>query len=474
VPSREVKPPKKPAKNIIYMVSDGMSLGAFSLADQYLMVTAGRPSHWHRLMGEADVVNGLMDTRSLNSLVTDSAAASSSWGSGRHVWNGMLNCYPDGTKLRVLYHVLAEQARMRTGLVTTTRITHATPAGFSVNSMRRDDEDLIASEQLKARVDVLLGGGSRHFDSATRRDKRDLFGEASQAGYQVAKTKEDLLKTTSGKVLGLFHPSSLPFTVDHLASEELKRTIPTLKEMSMKAIDLLKGSSDGFVLQIEAARVDHAAHPNDSAGLLFDQIAFDDAVQSVMEWARQDGETAVVVTSDHGNANPGLNGSGPEYGNSTKGLEVMALAKSSYEAMVPQLPKEWKASDLQEMVEAKLAIKLTTAEAELVVSAREKKSPLSSHSQYGSVENHLGIVLGNTTHIGWTGSSHTSDTTLVTAFGPGKEFFQGVTANIDVFNWFLSHRGLKVTNPEMTFEDARKFMDSGRTSALAATEDHWV
>jgi alkaline phosphatase len=112
------------------------------------------------------------------------------------------------------------------------------------------------------------------------------------------------------KVLGLFYDSHLPYTIDHIHSDALKRTVPTLAEMTRKALEILGDAPNGFLLQVEGGRVDHAAHANDAASIMWDQLAFDDAVEVVYEFVAKRDDTLMIVTSDHGNANPGLNGMG--------------------------------------------------------------------------------------------------------------------------------------------------------------------
>ena len=120
-PSQSKKTGRKP-KNVIFCVADGMAMQVVSMADQYQQLVHGKRSYWSTLLDEEYAVSGLQDTRSLNSLVTDSAAASSAWGSGRHIWNGQLNMFPDKTKLRTLVSLMVG-AGVRCGLVTTTTMT---------------------------------------------------------------------------------------------------------------------------------------------------------------------------------------------------------------------------------------------------------------------------------------------------------------------------------------------------------------
>lgn len=445
----------KRAKNIIFCVSDGMSAGTMSMVDQLSRDLEGKPSYWAWLMSQEYAVNGLQETRSLSSVVTDSAAAASAWGSGQRIWNAALNEFPDGTKLRTLTQLLTE-AKVRTGLVTTATITHATPAGFCVNAPARDDQAFIATQYLVSGVDVLMGGGSQYFDAAVRKDKRDLFGDFAKAGYAVVRDRDGLMGSEASKVLGIFTSSHLPYWVDHMNSAALLQTTPTLAEMSKKAIQNLKNSPNGFVLQIEGAKIDHAAHGNDLAGLIYDQIAFEEAVKVAIDFALEDGETLVVITSDHGNANPALNGAGSEYGDSPAGLRTVAGMKSTYDPIFKAVGETPKASAISEVVEDKLGIKLKKEEAETLAG----KSPFSSSIFYGSKNMTWAIILGNYTKVTWTSGNHTSDHVLLTALGPGADAFHGLTKNTDAFAHMLAHYDLKHENPTMTYEEAKRHHDA--------------
>ena len=150
-------------RNIIYMVSDGMSMGVPALADAFSRMARGVGTTWWALAERDDVTRGWFDMRSLDGLVTDSAAASSSWGSGSRVCNGSINVLPDGTRLTPLAAV-ARAARRRVGLVTTTTVTHATPAGFSACAVERNGEESIAEQY--------LGGSGRRASVLRRRQTK--------------------------------------------------------------------------------------------------------------------------------------------------------------------------------------------------------------------------------------------------------------------------------------------------------------
>jgi alkaline phosphatase len=135
------------AKNVIFMVSDGMSLGVPSLAEPFSKLVRQRPTAWYQLAQSREVSHGLFETASLNSLVTDSAAASSAWNSGSRVFNHYINVLPDGTQL-VPLGPLAQQAGRKVGIVTTATVTHATPAALLVAQADRNSEQEIARQFL--------------------------------------------------------------------------------------------------------------------------------------------------------------------------------------------------------------------------------------------------------------------------------------------------------------------------------------
>jgi alkaline phosphatase len=156
---------------------------------------------------------GSMLTHSLTSVVTDSAAASSAWATGRKVVNGALSMYPDGRELATILD-LAADAGKATGLITTTRLTHATPAAWGARVPDRDLEDDIAAQYLERRPHVLLGGGREHFVPGARSDGRDLVAEFRAAGYQIMHSAAELSNIRGDRLLGVFTEGHLPFEID--------------------------------------------------------------------------------------------------------------------------------------------------------------------------------------------------------------------------------------------------------------------
>lgn len=461
---------EKEAKNIIWMVSDGMSPSVLPLAEQFSIRARGKGTVWQALVDRPDIVRGTMDMASLDSIVTDSSSASSSWGSGARIFNAWVNMLPDGTKLTPIADIARDRKRL-VGLVTTATVTHATPAGFAAVSRRRDDEHLIAEQYLE-KVDVILGGGRKFFD-ARRPDKADWRPKFQSKGYEVVESRDALLAAKSARLLGLFSDSHMAYTVDQRNSQQLQKDVPTLAEMTAAALDRLSKGKTGFLLQVEGARVDHAAHANDAAGLIWDQLAFDEAIEVVLKFAEKDPRTLVVITSDHGNSNPGLRGYGKEYRDTNMAFERLLKVKASFSdiasrmgtkseysmhANPEEVPKPMPpASRVVEALRAYFGISPDKDEIDLIRRVVGGQKGLMLNRDLDKLDGVLGAVVGNHTGVCWMATSHTSDYVTVTALGPGAKRFEGFIRNTEVFPALTALMGSNFHNPSMPAEKARQF-----------------
>jgi alkaline phosphatase len=433
LPAQTRTSPTRPsrAKNLILVVSDGMSMGTLCMAEAFHRRQTGRSTHWFELYGRPGATRALMDTACASSLVTDSAAASTAWGSGVRVANGFINIAPDGSRLKPIFH-RARAAGLATGLATTATITHATPAGFAAVVERRNDEADIAPQYLEHQVDVLLGGGAPFFSARNRRDGRDLFGDFASAGYQVLRDRRSLLKAGApARMLGIFADSHLPYTLDHRASVDDSTIIPTLAEMTRAALATLSAGDRRFILQVEGARVDHAAHANDLGGLLHDQLALDAALGEVIAFCEQHPDTLLLVTSDHGNSNPGLNGTGGAYANTDRLFEKLAAFRQTNVWALSMLGKESTAETIRSVVHQATQLSLEDEEVALL-----QKALRAEHREGYRVRNAplitLGQLLGNHTAVGWNGVSHTNDFTELVCWGPSSITVPNLMRNTDI------------------------------------------
>ncbi len=432
----------KKAKNIIFMVSDGMSLGTLTMADLYSRNILGKTSHWIDLYNTGKVSRALMDTASASSIVTDSAAASSAFGGGVRVKNGVLNMGADGEKYVPIWQKF-KKAGKKAGCVTTVTITHATPAGFCVNSGSRNAEPEIAEMYHHLGFDVMMGGGDEFFNPGKRADGKDVYEAYRQKGYQVCKTKNDLKNIQNpGKILGVFNSGALPYTIDQKSLPALQDS-PSLAEMAKVAIGQMKDHAEGFVLQIEGGKVDWAAHANDISAIIHDQLAFDEAIKVVLDFAEKDNETLVIITTDHGNANPGT-----IYGtDATSKFNSISDYKYSNEFILNSIQHDFTLQQIRDWIYETNRIRLSDEEGKHLLNFYSglekqesglynyKKLPYKAYSEIQQKHN----------NVGWISMDHSGDYVEVAAYGPGKEWLSPFIRNTDLHQMMLKAAQIKKT-----------------------------
>lgn len=432
------------AKNIIFMVSDGMSAGTLAMSDLYSRRILGKPSNWISLYEQHFASKSYMDMQSLSSVVTDSAAASSSWGGGYRIPNGRLNVGPNGEEYTPIWQKF-KKAGKKVGCVTTVPITHATPAGFCVNSKTRGDQSQIAEKYLQLRFDVMMGGGNKYFDAQLRKDKKDMYTAFAQHDFTIVRNKAQMLKASGDKpILGVFDHEGLPYSID--AKSNNNTEVPTLAEMTSKAISCMKDHKEGFVLQVEGGKVDWAAHGNDIGALLFDQLAFDEAVGVALDFALKDGNTLLVVTTDHGNANPGL-----IYGkNCNTNFDNLQNYKHSNDWILQNIPANSSENFIKEIIAEHCGgLALTQEEVKLI------KNYYTSGSQEGGLYNYknlpyrlLAEIQKGHTSVGWISMDHSSDYVELAMIGPGSQNLKPFMKNYQMHNFLLKTANVNMLNPE--------------------------
>ena len=271
------KPPK--IRNVIFMIGDGMGLSAV-----YSAMTVSDNS----LNIERCNIIGLQKTFSSNNYITDSGAAGTALATGNKTKNGAIGMDSQGNSVKSILEI-AEEHGLATGLVSTSSITHATPASFIAHQLSRGSYDDIAMDFLKTDIDVFIGGGYNHF--AKRADKLNLVDSLKLRGYEVDTSMNMILKSTSSKLAGLTAPVHNPY--------RLKGRGDMLPASSQKAIEILKKSPKGFFLMIEGSQIDWAGHANSADTLIDETLDFDKAVGVALDFAKNDGHTLVVITGDH-------------------------------------------------------------------------------------------------------------------------------------------------------------------------------
>jgi len=265
--------------NVILLIGDGMGLA---------QIQAATTVNGNFLNIERCTYVGISKTSSADSYITDSAAGGTALSTGTKTYNGAIGVDVKKNSLITILEI-AEAHNLSTGLVSTSAITHATPASFIAHQPRRDDYEAIAKDFLKTEIDVFIGGGKNHFTK--RADGIDLTEALRKRGYNVVYDQTALQKITDGKVAALLADEQLPYFS--------KGRGEMLENSTKKAIELLSKNENGFFLMVEGSQIDWACHANDKENVIAETIDFDKAVKVALDFAENHPNTLVIVTADH-------------------------------------------------------------------------------------------------------------------------------------------------------------------------------
>ena len=405
-------------RNVVLVVPDGCGPAAVGLA----RLVAARP------LALDGILVGALRTGSASSRIADSAAGGTAMATGVAVPNNFVGTDPAGLPLGNLIEAAAARG-LATGLVTTAAVTDATPAAFTAHVADRHREDDIALQLLERRLDVVLGGGRRRFlprgAGGTRADGRDLLAEARRAGVRVALSRDGLAAEPAIPLLGLLADDGLDLELDRDATAQ-----PSLAELTEQALALLSGGGRDFLLVVEAAHIDDAAHDHDPAALAREVLACDEAVAAALERARRDGRTLVVVAPDHETGGLGLGLRTGETRAHDLRPEALLGARASFWRMADSILA---GADPVRTAERGTGIAdLTKDEQRQLRRARRRDELLEA----------LADVVNRRALLGWTTGWHTAVDVGLWAWGPGSGRFRGLQGNTDVARHLAGLLGL--------------------------------
>lgn len=444
----------KSPKYVFYMIGDGLGAAQRQLTEYYVEHTDGDNSE--KLLINTLPVAGMNTTHSEDSLVTDSAAAGTALATGSKTNNGEISMTVDGQELPTVMEKAMSEKGMATGLITTTRLTHATPATFAAHNMDRDDENGIAVDYLESGVDFFAGGGLRHFipaDFATdevdaagqgikskREDDRNLFQEFEAKGYTTffgregAASFKDYQPAAGDKVFAAFTYTHIPYELDRINNDEI--TVPSLAEMTEKAVDVLSADKDGFFLMVEGGRIDHACHANDALGAIYDTIAFDDAVRVAYDfYMEHPKETLVLVVGDHETGGLGM-GFGDNY---FINYDALNGDKVSVEDVLQYVYDGDRAAFYTYIAENCGLTDLNKDEKALIEKAMDDiaaaeaagETPV-GYSYYNPAAIAVTHILSERANVQWTTYAHSGTAIPMSAIGNSAEAFGGYKDNTEI------------------------------------------
>ncbi len=358
------------AKSVILFVGDGMGMSTITAARIFEGQRQGKLGEENELAFESFPYVALSKTYSVNAQVSESAATMTAMMSGVKTKadvvgldeHGVPGDYTSVERSRARTFLEDAEARgLSTGIVTTTRVTHATPAAAYAHAPHRDWEDdtqlppdareagfpdiarQLVDFEIGDGIDVVFGGGRAQFlpkraidpeyhdQTGARSDGRDLIaawgGRHPQGSWVWNRTNFAALgRDTVGPVLGLFEPSHMRFEYERGGD---KGGEPSLSEMTAKAIELLARNPRGYVLIVEGGRIDHAHHFGNAFRALGETVEFSNAVRTAMSVVNQR-DTLVIVTADHSHVLTMA-------GYPTRGNDILGLARANDDHGAPEL-----------------------------------------------------------------------------------------------------------------------------------------
>jgi len=309
---------KAVAKNVIFLIADGLSVGHRTAARLMSKGNTEGTSNGLLAMDQMDHL-GMVGTSSVDAITVDSANSMSAYMTGLKSSINALGVYADRTpdpfddpKQETLGELVRRATKKSIGIVSDAEIEDATPAAVVGHTRLRDEKAALVQSFLDVKPEVLLGGGSAYFLPQTvkgskRKDDKDYFDLFQKAGYTTVTTNNELMAATMthtpSKLLGLFHTGNLDGALDRLILG--KGTVsafpdqPDLTNLTRKALEVLSTNKNGFFLMVEAGLVDKYSHPMDWERAVYDTIMFDKVIAIAQDFAKKNPDTLIVVTGDH-------------------------------------------------------------------------------------------------------------------------------------------------------------------------------
>jgi alkaline phosphatase len=459
-------PREDPApRNIILVIGDGMGPQQVGLAELY--AAKAKDDSARTLSGfiRQSVIGAHMPSAQ-GTLVNDSACSATQIASACSCKSRQIGLNAEGAPCRTIFQDAKKEGK-KLGLVSDTRITHATPAAFYAHVNDRDSENMVAEQLLDSGIDLALSGGRSFFlpkqgtcsssdcreetgNYGERADRRNLLNDARKRGFSIALNARDLELAHGTPLLGLFSQD-----VMNDAFREGQNEQPTLAVMTQKALKLLD-NPNGFILMVEAGQIDLAAHHNDAGWVLAELLRLSAALGVIDNFIQNRNDTLVVLTGDHETGGMGFSYyypanvpltsnffvSPPTAVNSdfvsSENLAVLRGQKASLLSVMTtftqQHQKQRTPKKLQQLIQSTAHLSLNTDVAAWIAGSvnEERHQPNMYDALLGPFYRKdsgpsaiLGRALGAQLGIVWGTGTHTSTPIFVFSKGPRSTAFQG-------------------------------------------------
>jgi len=438
------------AKYVFLMIGDGMGPAQRTAAEIYLAgpQEPNKPVRLAKLTMNTLPFVGLARTNSIDSLVTDSAAAATAMATGRKVTNGTLSLEPDSNRaLTTLAEIVKARGR-KVGIVSSSSIDDATPAAFYAHQASRGSSYDISLELAASGMDYFAGAAASGIRPLALEGRPSPLEAARKNGYTLVSNRAqfDALKPGAGKVWHYWTKVDANGVV-HFAGEPTQDQ-PSLAELTRKGIEILDGPA-GFFMMIEGGKIDGGGHVHDLATTVRETLLFDQAVAVALEfYKKHPGETLIIVTNDHETGGMGVGGSG---GGSLSSLHKRVTAqKDSYwefawtvgefRAKKMAFEQAWPAVQeffgFEEVAPSNLRL-LQDAYALSMIDPNDRPKTAAYAALYAKLDPLAAAccnLLSRQAGVAWTTYSHTDMPAPVMAIGAGAELFMGYYENTDLFD----------------------------------------
>ena len=330
-----------------------------------------------------------------------------------------------------------------TGLVVTCEFPHATPADCAAHHYNRGNYNALAPQMAYQNLDVMFGGGNRILTD-------DIKQHFQNKGTTLIQNDRNAMLNYNSEnpVWALFNDRALPYDLDR--DPEIT---PSLSEMTEKAIEILSKNENGFFLMVEGSQVDWAAHGNDPVGIITEYLAFDEAVGKAIEFAKQDGETAVVILSDHGNSGLTI-GKAECKGYDKLTIEELFGEVSKYKLTAAGIEKKLidvGPENMKAEFKKHTDIDLTDDQLKSLLSSRNyKEGNYMEIANSPNLTHNIVNIMNSKMCFGFTTGGHTGEEVLLAAYHPAGDVPMGHLKNTEINDYLFKVSGLETPLPELT------------------------
>lgn len=420
-------PVEQPApKNLIIMVGDGMGMPYLSA---YRYFHDARPYTFEQDVKRTIFDHYFVGTASTypsdETWVTDSAAGATALATGIKSYNGAISVNAEQESLKTMMEYAKDKGFL-TGTVVTTRLTHATPAGFFAHVEKRRMENEIAQQYATLRedgqpiFDIMIGSGSNKFRFTTEEGEPiDYLEQMTEQGIRVAESFEALQTQQRLPLIAFMHEGDFPYVIDDKSR---------LKSLTQEALRLIEADGRPFVIMIEASMIDWCGHSNDIACAMHEMRELDETLTFLAQYVEDRGDTSLVLTADHSTGGLTLGADGQyqwkaaQVNRIQRSLRVMAKEL----AELPQI-------DWDEYIGIHLPFPLSLEQQEDVL----RVAALTDKDRWKEIQKTLISIVRYHTGTGFTTGGHTGEDVPVIAIGPWAHLFRGNQDHTDIAKQYI-------------------------------------